>query len=144
MARVDDVAVIFAGLVPRQPPPIVVGSEAPTGGTGDPVGWSPLDRSTGSVLYLADPAGTVRVLDVDRGEIVDHLPLRPALGDQPLLLARIGRAAVLQTDRVLLESDDMLGPRTHGGVSDVGHAAHVAHSPETGSGRAMPPRLRCW
>ena len=92
------VAVLLATGPAVTPPPIVVGSEAPSGGMGDPVGWSPLDRSTGSVLYLADPAGTVRVLDVDRAEIVDDLPLRPALGDQPLLLARVGRAAVLQTD----------------------------------------------
>jgi len=92
------VAIIAASEARQDGTALGVGSEAPTDTAGDPAGWSPLDRSTGSVLHLADPAGTVRVLDVDGGRVVDEVPLRPALGDHPFLLARVGSAAVLQAD----------------------------------------------
>lgn len=92
------VATVLATGQARRAAPLVVGSEAPTVPRIDPEGWSPLDRATDSVLYLADPAGTVRVLDVDRGADLGDLPLQPALGDHPFLLARVGTAAVLQTD----------------------------------------------
>jgi hypothetical protein len=90
------VAIIAAGGT-RQGAPLLVGSEAPTDTVGDPAGWSVLDRSTDSVLYVA-AAGTLRVLDVDRARVVDDVPLHPPRGDHPFLLARVGPAYVLQAD----------------------------------------------
>lgn len=90
-------ALLSAGQV-RRPTSLVVGSETPTGAADDPASWSALDVPTGTMLYLADPAGTVRVLDVDRARVVGEVPLRPAFGDHPYLLARVARAVVLQTD----------------------------------------------
>jgi hypothetical protein len=76
----------------------VVGSEAPTDTAGDPAGWSALDRTTDAVLHVGDAAGSVRVLDVDGGRVVDEVPLRAAPGDRPFLLERVGPAVVLQAD----------------------------------------------
>lgn len=89
---------IIAASEARQGAPLVVGSEVPTGTPGVPLGWSALDRSTASALYLAHAAGTLRVFDVDRGRVVDEVPLRPAGGDHPFVLERVGPAVVLQSD----------------------------------------------
>lgn len=66
---------IIAASEARQGAPLVVGSEVPTGTPGVPLGWSALDRSTASALYLAHAAGTLRVFDLGRSLV--FLPAPP-------------------------------------------------------------------
>lgn len=61
------------------------------------VTWSPLERSTGTTLSLAYVAGPVHLLDVDRGEVVEEVPVELTVSDMPdLLVARVGSATVVQ------------------------------------------------
>lgn len=59
--------------------------------------WSPLERSTGTTLSLAYAAGPVHLLDVDRGKVIEEVPVELTVSDVPdLLVARVGSATVVQ------------------------------------------------
>lgn len=112
VALVAAVAAARPGPDAPGPSALVVGPDTPTTAT---TGWSTLDRRTGAVLQLAVAPTVVTTFDVDLGRVVGALPLRPAAGDDPFLLERVGAAYVVQSqDGVTRVFDGERPPRRLG------------------------------
>jgi hypothetical protein len=61
------------------------------------VRWSPLQRSTRTTLALALAGEVVRLVDVDRGQVIDEVAVTPTVSDAPVfVMARVGSVNVVQ------------------------------------------------